>query len=199
MNKLNSLNTLRSYLQDYILPSLTGRGWGVGLLLFLFACPVFAESDTLLRILREELAADFEELQQQDVKPYFISFRVHEKWDADIAASFGFLGTSNQDHTRTFTPQVRVGSPELDNFKFNNQSRSGSQPLPLTDASTDALRVAIWTQMLTAYDRATSTYRDAQSRLRSLADNEDKAPCFSVPDRPTPLPSRAPGRNACAV
>ncbi|MBQ9284956.1 MAG: hypothetical protein IJ209_01540 [Bacteroidaceae bacterium] len=139
-----------------------------------------AETDTLLRILREELAADFEELQQQDVQPYFISFRVQERWDADIAASFGFLGTSNQDHTRTFTPQVRVGSPELDNFKFNNQSRSGLQPLPLTDASTDALRVAIWTQMLTAYDRATSTYRDAQSRLRSQADNEDKAPCFSV-------------------
>ncbi|MBO4801497.1 MAG: hypothetical protein J5545_06470 [Bacteroidaceae bacterium] len=139
-----------------------------------------ADNDTLLRVLREELNADFQELQQQDVKPYFMSFRVQESWNARIAATFGFLGTSLQDHTRTFTPQVRVGTPELDNFKFNNQSRSGSQTLPLADASIDALRVAIWTQMLTAYDRASTAYRDAQSRLRSLADNEDKAPCWSV-------------------
>ena len=163
-----------------------------------------AENDTLLRILREELAADFEELQQQDVKPYFMSFRVHERWDTRIAATFGFLGTSYQDHTRTFTPQVRVGTPELDNFKFNNQSRSGNQPLPLTDTSTDALRVAIWTQMLTAYDRATAAHRDAQSRLRSLADNEDKAPCFSVLggfpaetyyEAPLPHPSLSPAEQ----
>ena len=194
------MNTTFRLLQRYMLPSLKGKDRGEGVfllfLLFLFVCPVFgnsvaenapqtaavktAETDTLLRVLREELAADFQELQKQDVKPYFMSFRVQERWDVRIAGTFGFLGTSYQDHTRSFTPQVRVGTPELDNFKFNNQSRSGSGPLPLTDASTDALRVAIWTQMLTAYDRATSAYRDAQNRLRSLADNEDKAPCFSV-------------------
>ena len=39
-----------------------------------------ADNDTLLLVLREELAADFQELQQQDVKPYFMSFRVHERW-----------------------------------------------------------------------------------------------------------------------
>ena len=52
------------------------------LLLFISIYPVFgattAENDTLLRVLREELAADFAELQQQDVKPYFMSFRVQE-------------------------------------------------------------------------------------------------------------------------
>ena len=77
-----------------------------------------AESDTLLRVLREELEADFTELQKQEVKPYFMSFRVQETWKADIMASFGYLRISQQKHTRTFTPQIRVGSPELDNFKF---------------------------------------------------------------------------------
>lgn len=159
---------------------------GVGLLLLcLFlsshtSASTTADNDTLLRVLREELSADFAELQKQDIKPYFMSFRVQESFTTRITASFGFLGISNQNHSRTFTPQVRVGTPELDNFKFNNQSRSGTQPLPLTDASTDALRVAIWSQMLTAYDRATAAYRDAQNRLRSQADNEDKAPCFSM-------------------
>ena len=139
-----------------------------------------AENDTLLRVLREELAADFQELQQQDVKPYFMSFRVQETYSARIAATFGFLGTSIQEHERFFTPQIRVGSPELDNFKFNPQSSSGSINLPLTDASSDAFRAIIWVHMLNAYDRVTGEYRNVQNRLRTQADNEDKAPCFSM-------------------
>ena len=138
------------------------------------------ESDTLLRVLREELTADFNELQQQELKPYFISFRVQESWNARIIATFGYLGASHQEHTRTFTPQIRVGSPELDNFKFNNQSNEGAKDLPLTDASPAALRSAIWLHMLSAYDRVVSAYRNTQNLLRSQADNEDKAPCFTV-------------------
>ena len=153
-------------------------------LFFLSAGPMFgvdhAENDTLLRVLQEELAADFDELQQQDVKPYFMSFRVQETYKANIAASYGYLSTSRQEHSRLFTPQIRVGSPELDNFKFNPQSSNGTTSIPLTDASPDAIRVTIWQQMLNAYERATSAYRNVQNRLRTQADNEDKAPCFSM-------------------
>ena len=35
MKTLNTLNTLRCHTQKYLLPSLTGRGWGVGLLLLI--------------------------------------------------------------------------------------------------------------------------------------------------------------------
>lgn len=154
------------------------------LLLVVSICPVFgattAENDTLLSVLREELAADFAELQQQDVKPYFMSFRVQETHRAIIASTFGFLANSNQERVRLFTPQIRVGSAELDNFKFNPQSSVGSVQLPLTDASPDAFRATIWSHMLNAYDRVANEYRSVQNRLRTQADNEDKAPCFSV-------------------
>ncbi|MBQ7180279.1 MAG: hypothetical protein IJR87_03195 [Bacteroidaceae bacterium] len=156
----------------------------ISIILLICAFPasgsVTAETDTLLRVLREELAADFAELQLQDVKPYFISFRVQETWTASITSDFGYLGRSQQEHKRWFTPQIRVGSPELDNYKFNNQSNGGANAIPLTDASPDALRAAIWLPMITAYDRVSNAYRNAQNRLRSQADNEDKAPCFSV-------------------
>ncbi|MBR1682305.1 MAG: hypothetical protein IJ767_02890 [Bacteroidaceae bacterium] len=49
-----------------------------------------AENDTLLRVLREELSADFDELQQQDVKPYFISFRVQEICEAQDMKIIGY-------------------------------------------------------------------------------------------------------------
>ena len=151
-----------------------------------------ASNDTLLNVLREELAADFAELQQQDVKPYFMSFRVLESYTTSIAATFGYLGTSAQAHERIFAPQIRVGSPELDNFKFNPQSSVGSTQIPLTDASPDAFRTTIWEHMLNAYDRVANEYRNVQNRLRTQADNEDKAPCFS---RPTPDPSRQGGES----
>ena len=138
------------------------------------------ENDTLLRVLSEELSTDFSELQKQDLKPYFMSFRVQETHAAIIAATNGFLAISQNERKRTFTPQLRLGSPQLDNFKFNNQSHAGMYALPLTDASSSALRSAIWIQMLQTYDRATQEYRNVQNRLRSQADNEDKAPCFSV-------------------
>ena len=141
------------------------------LLLFISICPVFgattAENDTLLRVLREELAADFAELQQQDVKPYFMSFRVQETHRTIIASTFGFLANSNQEHYRMFYPQIRVGSPELDNFKFSNQSSVGSSALPLGNGSAEALRAAMWLPMISAYDRASNAYRSAQSKLRS--------------------------------
>ena len=156
----------------------------VTILCLLLATSVFADStaenDTLLRVLREELAADFTELQQQDVKPYFMSFRVLETYKTNVIATFGYLGNSTQEHIRLFSPQIRVGTPELDNFKFNPQSAVGSVPLPLTDASPDAFRTTIWQHMLNAYDRVVSEYRNVQNRLRTQADNEDKAPCFSV-------------------
>ena len=182
MNRVSPIHTYRPHLQRYILPSLQGRGRGVGLLLslFFFICPAFAESDTLLSILREELTADFSELQKQELKPYFMSFRVQESWNAQITATFGYLGASRQEHIRTFTPQIRVGTPELDNFKFNNQSGAMAINLPLTDASPDAIRSSIWLAMIDTYDRVANAYRNVQSRLRSAADNEDKAPCFSM-------------------
>ena len=186
------MEILHCTLHRYILPSITGRGRGVGLLLCLFlSLPIFAastaENDTLLNVLREELAADFTELQKQDVKPYFMSFRVQETYKTNVIATFGFLGNSTQEHDRLFSTQIHVGSPELDNFKFNPQSSRGSIQLPLTDASPDAIRSTIWSHMLSAYEQVANEYRNVQNRMRTQADNEDKAPCFSVK---SPLPNR---------
>ena len=91
------------------------KGMKVGsfIIAFLFTTSSFAaqtaENDTLLRVLREELAADFEELQKQELKPYFMSFRVQESFDARIIATFGFLGASEQNHKRTFSPPNTLG------------------------------------------------------------------------------------------
>ena len=81
---------------------------------------ITANEDTLLRVLQEELAADMAELQQQEQKPYWMSFFVEDSHIASVIATFGSLGNSGQEHTRTFMPQIRIGSPEIDNYKSNN-------------------------------------------------------------------------------
>ncbi len=78
---------------------------------------ITANEDTLLKVLREELAADMAELQQQEQKPYWMSFFVEDSHIASVIATFGSLGNSGQEHTRTFMPQIRIGSPEIDNYK----------------------------------------------------------------------------------
>ena len=75
------------------------------------------QSDKLLSILKQELKSNFAQLQKQTVKPYYMSYRAEDKYKKVISSSFGTL-SSNQDlRSRNITPQIRLGSKQLDNFK----------------------------------------------------------------------------------
>ena len=142
------------------------------------------QADTLLTILQQELQADMAELSRQDIKPYFMSFRVLDTYQAGIRASFGSLQASVQQHRRSFTPQLRVGSPELDNFKFDTQgsgqARNGSgSTLPLDCSSADAIRQNIWGETLRRYKIAQDRLTQAITRSKTMVDNEDSTGCFS--------------------
>ncbi|MCR5820343.1 MAG: hypothetical protein K6F94_05285 [Bacteroidaceae bacterium] len=143
-----------------------------------------ADSDTLLTILREELQADMKELQRQEIKPYFMSFRAAENYSVQISSSFGALQVSTEMRQRSFTPQIRVGSPQLDNFKFETQGsgsgRGGSAAtLPLDCSSPASIRQNIWAETLRRYKIAQDRLTQAISRSRTQVDNEDTAGCFS--------------------
>lgn len=160
---------------------------------------ITANEDTLLKVLREELAADMAELQQQEQKPYWMSFFVEDSHIASVIATFGSLGNSGQEHTRTFMPQIRIGSPEIDNFKSNNTNQPlPTAQLPLADASPDAIRAAIWQATVNAYFRSEEAYRGVSDRLRRMTQDEDKAPSFSMAPKeeyyeaPLPHPTLTP-------
>ncbi|MBQ2495551.1 MAG: TldD/PmbA family protein, partial [Prevotella sp.] len=160
---------------------------------------ITANEDTLLKVLREELAADMAELQQQEQKPYWMSFFVEDSHIASVIATFGSLGNSGQEHTRTFMPQIRIGSPEIDNYKSNNTNQSlPTAQLPLADANPDAIRAAIWQATVNAYFRSEEAYRGVSDRLRRMTQDEDKAPSFSMAPKeeyyeaPLPHPTLTP-------
>ena len=143
-----------------------------------------ADKDTLLTIMREELQADMNELQRQEIKPYFMSFRAADIYSVQISTSFGVLQASTHMRQRSFTPQMRVGSPQLDNFKFETQGsgsgRGGSaSTLPLDCSSPAAIRQNIWTETLRRYKIAQDRLTQAISRSQTQVDNEDSAGCYS--------------------
>ena len=160
---------------------------------------ITANEDTLLQVLREELAADMAELQKQEQKPYWMSFFVEDSHTAGIIATFGSLGNSGEEHIRTFMPQIRIGSPEIDNYKSNNTNLTfPMSQLPLKDSTPDAIRAAIWHATVNSYFRSEEAYRRVIDRMRRVTQDEDKAPCFSMAPKeeyyeaPLPHPTLTP-------
>lgn len=158
------------------------------LLLLVFIPGVFAQQDDkLLRLLKDELNKEMQELQKQETPPYHMNFRVMDNRVVSIAADFGVLQGTVERHTRTLVPQIRVGSRELDNFKYNpmgspqtTRTSSSVAFLPVEgDDCEEAICQAIWAEVLSRYDFAVQSYQQVKTKSSVSVADEDKAPCFS--------------------
>lgn len=145
------------------------------------------QEDKLLQLMKQELEYSMEELKKQDNIPYYMNMRAMDDYSITVVSSFGAVTTANENRTRTLVPQIRLGSPELDNFKYNMQggiagpNAQGAQGviLPLDNNSPDAIREAIWRETLQRYEYARNMYDQAKTRATVSVADEDKAPCFS--------------------
>ncbi|WP_292265274.1 metallopeptidase TldD-related protein [Butyricimonas sp.] len=159
-----------------------------GILLLSFS-GVFGQEqeDKLLQLMKQELKYSMEELKKQESIPYYMNMRAMDDYTITVISSFGAVTTSNENRTRMLVPQIRLGSPELDNFKYNMQggfagpNAQGAQGviLPLDDNAPDAIREAIWRETLQRYEYARTMYDQAKTRATVSVEDEDKAPCFS--------------------
>ena len=137
--------------------------------------------------MKQELKYNMEELKKQENIPYYMNMRAMDDYTITVVSSFGAVTTANANRTRTLVPQIRLGSPELDNFKYNMQggfagpNAQGAQGviLPLDDNASDAIREAIWRETLQRYEYARTMYDQAKTRATVSVEDEDKAPCFS--------------------
>ncbi len=146
-----------------------------------------ASSDKLLGILKTELAHNYAELQNQQVKPYFMSYRADDVYNRVISSNFGNTASDSENRRRYVTPQIRLGDKALDNFKYNSQcapSRDGRSAttvtIPYDDSATDGITANIWAATLTRYNHSLAAYQQAKSKASTSTAEEDKAPCFSA-------------------
>ena len=159
-----------------------------GILLLTFS-GVFGQEqeDRLLQLMKQELKYNMEELKKQESVPYYMNMRAMDDYTITVVSSFGAVTSANENRMRTLVPQIRLGSPDLDNFKYNMQggiagpNAQGAQGviLPLDDHATDAIREAIWREILQRYEFARNMYDQAKTRATVSVEDEDKAPCFS--------------------
>lgn len=146
------------------------------------------QHDALLELLKQELQYNMQQLAKQEQKPYFMNLRVKDVHTVYISSNFGAVSSSRENHQRTLVPQIRIGSPVLDNFKYQSQCispdpRTGQTVegvlLPLEDGFSDAVRQSIWIETLKRYKAACSNYEQAKTKASTSVADEDKAPCFS--------------------
>ena len=78
------------------------------------------QSDSVLRTLKEELNYSMAQLKQKPVPAYFMSLRMQDSQTLSINSDFGSASV-NDNHSRVIVPNIRIGSKELDNYKFENQ------------------------------------------------------------------------------
>lgn len=141
------------------------------------------KGDSLLTTLKNELKYNMEALQKQKKAPYFMSLRLQDSKTIMVESNLGNATTMSQ-RQRMVTPQIRLGSYELDNFKYQNQgsgafgqnSRNGKGALiPVSGQVIPAMRQAIWKEVLRRYDIALNNLEQAKSKTLTGQDNEDKA------------------------
>ena len=159
------------------------------LFLLLFCSPVAMaqEQDKLLQLLKSELTYSMNELKKQAQAPYYMNLRAMDDYTVNVTSSFGAIASSREARMRTLVPQVRLGSLELDNFKYNSQGaaqdpRRGNVSgvfLPLDDETTEGIREAIWRETLKRYKFAQQQLEVSKTKATVSVEDEDKAPCFS--------------------
>ena len=122
----------------------------------------------LVEILTGELERNFAALKAKaDPPPYFISYSVTEQEGESVSATLGSLNARNRSKKRLLDVSVRVGSPQLDNYRRvrgdTPQFTSGSA-IAIDDAP-DSIRRRLWTET----DRV---YRLASQRLLNVKTNQ---------------------------
>ncbi|MBI2946154.1 MAG: hypothetical protein HYY23_00790 [Verrucomicrobia bacterium] len=143
----------------------------VGLLSPAFAEEV-PENDVVFRALGDELKRAMS-LHLADLdKPYFVQYSVDDTVTYRTTATYGAVVNSDQNRSRVFQSQVRVGSYDLDNSNFagrggvgGRRGLSGSAELPVDDDYA-SLRHAIWLATDTQYKDAVETLTQKRAYMK---------------------------------
>ncbi len=182
------------------------RTVGVGVALFgvlVAAMPaaageVLPDGKALMKALSDEITRSMN-LQMEDLeKPYFLQYSVDDSIVYEMTANYGDLTTSELRRSRDLYSQVRVGSYELDNTNFTDDSggfrmffggggRGGRARLPVEDDYA-ALRQAIWWATDQDYKDSveTLTKKRAYMKDKNLTDRPSDFSKASVVERIEP-------------
>jgi len=144
--------------------------------------PHAAPANPLLAVLRSELARNFDVLRSQETPAYFVGYTVADTRTVSIAASFGALTRSAEDHGRVLTTEVRVGNYVLDSTHQVRGGASGPRysrtPLPLSDDEAP-VRAVLWRSTDRRYKDAVQAMARVRTNVATKVKEESAADDFS--------------------
>jgi TldD protein len=154
------------------------------LLAFLWIAMPLEAQDELSALLEDELARNMKGMGGEEIKPYFMSYRVNEIKNYRIRSSFGQLMESLADHSRKLSVHVRVGSHELDNTHPLRGSRYGilitdtGKDLPL-DNDPSGIRHILWRETDKNFIQANERFARVQAETAIKVETEDQSNDFT--------------------
>lgn len=141
-----------------------------------------ALASRLLPILESELKRNFEALKAKaDPPPYFLAYSVTESETQTLVATQGALYSRNANRNRTLDISVRVGTPQLDNYRrldANFPQFSAASALALDDNEA-AIRQRLWLDTDRTYRLASQRLLQVKSNLQTRVDNPNQSDDFS--------------------
>ena len=142
--------------------------------------------DKLIELMSSEINRQMSALANEDVPPYFISYRVDETKTTRISSSFGNLTHSQETEERLLTTEVRVGEHNLDNsreirddysrFMFNF-SKGTNMPL---QNNPNAVKQILWNQTDAKYKAAVDKLAKVKANIAVKVEAEDLSADFST-------------------
>jgi predicted Zn-dependent protease len=139
----------------------------------------------VLAAAKTELDRDFEELKNQPVAPYYISYEIIDSNTAAVSSTFGALLHSNASHSRIAHVDVRVGDYSLDNTHQvgGNNALSAAAgisaiSIPVEDDPLP-IRSALWLATDRRYKRALTQLAAVKTSTQVSIGQEDKSDDFS--------------------
>ncbi len=128
-----------------------------------------AETPGLLDILRQELDRNYKALREKgDPKPYYLAYAVSDSDGAGVSATQGALSSSQARRRRTLDVTIRVGSPELDNYRSirGDFAQFTAGVAVAIEDDPNAIKLVLWRET----DRC---YRLAAQRLINIRTNKE--------------------------
>ncbi len=149
----------------------------------LIAAAGLAQNPSLLDVLGQELKRNFDALRAQaDPAPYFLSYAVVEQEACGVAASLGALQASSCGQNRLLDATVRVGGPELDNYRSFQGDRpafTAATPLPVEDGA-GAIAQRVWMETDRVYRAAAERLIKIRTSAQVRLERPDTAADFTV-------------------
>ncbi|MEM6642888.1 MAG: TldD/PmbA family protein [Bacteroidota bacterium] len=156
-----------------------------------------AAQDSYSKILQEELTREFEILSKEDPPVYYMDYRYQLKNSWRANASFGKIVSAINVKNGDAFVQLRVGSPEFDNF--HEVSQRSMRPFVLPEAvtynpSAESLAQTFWQKTMEQYAFTGSQYLQKKNLIQQ--EEQESIADFSPADAQVyyedPIPAMSP-------